>query len=207
MNGPIAWYHGRFIHQRRVNVLAGHLAEMVVQDASVLDVGCGDGLLASRLSELRPDLSISGMDILVRPGARIPVTPFDGTTIPMESDSVDVVMMIDVLHHTHDPRIMLREASRVARQRVIIKDHYLQGIAAHRTLSVMDSVGNTRHGVVIPNNYQTPQQWSQHYEFSNLREVEIREHLGLYLPPLNWLFERSLHFIASLEPTEPAATL
>ncbi|WP_207310458.1 class I SAM-dependent methyltransferase [Rubripirellula amarantea] len=199
MNGPIAWYHGRFIHQRRVEVLSRHLADLIVPDASVLDVGCGDGLLSARLQQLRPDLSVSGIDVLVRPDAKIEVVEFDGKTIPIAKDGVDVVLMVDVLHHTDVPGDMLKEAARVSKKQVIIKDHYLQGFAAHQTLSMMDNVGNTRHGVEIPCNYQTPEQWTQLYQASGLQVAEMRNQLGLYLPPLNWFFERSLHFIASLE--------
>lgn len=199
MNGPIAWYHGRFIHQRRVDVLARHLSDMIAKDASVLDVGCGDGLLASKLQHLRPDLSIRGIDVLVRPDTLIEVSPFDGETIPVDSGDVDVVLFVDVLHHTDAPGDLLVEASRVAGDQVVLKDHYLQGVAAQQTLALMDNVGNSRHGVEIPCNYQTPDQWANHYAAAGLREVQVREHLGLYPPPLNWFFERSLHFIACLD--------
>ena len=199
MNGPIAWYHGRFIHQRRVNVLARHLSEMIAKDASVLDVGCGDGLLASKLQHLRPDLSIRGIDVLVRSDTLIDVSPFDGKTIPVSSGGVDVVLFVDVLHHTESPGDLLAEASRVAGGQVVLKDHYLLGIAAQQTLALMDNVGNSRHGVEIPCNYQTPSQWENHYANAGLCESEVREQLGLYPPPFSWLFERSLHFIVCLD--------
>jgi 2-polyprenyl-3-methyl-5-hydroxy-6-metoxy-1,4-benzoquinol methylase len=38
--------HGNLVHGRRVRVLAEWLARLLPQNAKVLDVGCGDGLLA-----------------------------------------------------------------------------------------------------------------------------------------------------------------
>ncbi len=74
--------HGKVVHSRRVVVLANHFAELIPQGHSVLDVGCGDGLIDSLILERRPDLTISGVDLLVRPGCRIGVVPFDGYAFP-----------------------------------------------------------------------------------------------------------------------------
>ena len=46
-------------------------------------------------------------------------------------------MFVDVLLHTLDPMILLREAIRVARQTVVIKDHTLDGLLAGPTLRAM----------------------------------------------------------------------
>lgn len=197
---PIAWYHERHIHERRVRVLAHHFADLIAPNADVLDVGCGDGKLAARIQRARPDISVRGIDIFVRDSTAIPVIEFDGTTIPMESDSVDTVTMVDVLHHADDASRLLREAKRVAGKQIIIKDHFVQGFAAWKTLRFMDQVGNARHGVSIPCNYLTPIEWQDLFDTVGLNKVHGRERLGLYMPPLSWLFERSLHFVATLEP-------
>ena len=55
-------------------------------------------------------------------------------------------MFVDVLHHTDDPMVLLREAGRVASGFVLIKDHTQNGILAGRRLRFMDWVGNARHG-------------------------------------------------------------
>jgi SAM-dependent methyltransferase len=78
------------------------------RNASVLDVGSGDGRLARLVADKRPDISIQGIDVLVRTDAAIPVVKFDGTSIPYGEGSFDVVMLVDVLHHTVEPMILLR---------------------------------------------------------------------------------------------------
>jgi len=192
--------HGGYVFKRRVRVLSRHLSELLPHNASVLDVGCGDGLIAQQIMEKRGDLTVKGIDVMVRPQTHIPVEKFDGRKIPYADASFDAVMFVDVLHHTDDPFILLQEARRVSRQAVVIKDHIRQGFLAGQTLRFMDWVGNARHGVVLPYNYWTLQQWTDAFSKLGWRVVENRTRLGLYPPPASWVFERSLHFIARLEP-------
>src|SRR5436305_2456254 len=130
--------HQRAVQTRRVQRLAERLASVVPARGTVLDVGCGDGGVARTLLDQRPDLEVTGIDVLVRPHTLIPVAPFDGTTIPYPDDSFDEVMFVDVLHHTDDPAVLVAEAARVARRGIVIKDHLVAGIAATRTLRFMD---------------------------------------------------------------------
>ena len=190
--------HGNYVFKRRVHVLSQHLAKLIPDNASVLDVGCGNGLITHLISWQRPELKSQGIDVLIREKTYIPVTQFDGKTIPYEDASFDVVMFVDVLHHTEEPMILLREAKRVARQAIVLKDHTCNGLLAHTTLRFMDQVGNERYGVVLPYNYLTEDQWFDACDTLGLKISNWTKQLGLYPLPLNWLFERSLHFIAKL---------
>ena len=195
-------WHSRYVHRRRVRVLRENLAPLFPENASVLDVGCGDGLLAHLIKQARPDLRISGIDVFTREESYIPVTTFDGRTVPFPSKSIDVVMFADVLHHTQDPMILLREAVRVARQALIIKDHTMNGRLAYSTLKFMDHVGNKRYGVALPHNYWPEKKWREGFEALGLAPVAWKNKLGLYPWPASMLFERSLHFVARLEPSK-----
>jgi len=87
------------------------------------------------------------------------VETFDGKSIPYGKDSFDVVMLIDVIHHADQPITLLRDAARVARQAILIKDHLVEGTFAYLTLQLMDWIGNARHGVSLPYNYWTLAKW------------------------------------------------
>jgi ubiquinone/menaquinone biosynthesis C-methylase UbiE len=191
--------HHEYVFQRRVRVLTRELAALLPPNAKVLDVGCGDGLIALRIQELRPDVSLSGIDVLVRPQTHVPVIKFDGTTIPHPDNSFDAVMFVDVLHHTEDPNVLLREARRVARQAVVIKDHHRDGFLAGPTLRFMDWVGNAHHGVVLPYNYWPEARWEESFAKLGLKVVAKQRRLGLYPAPASWFFDRGLHFVARLD--------
>ena len=191
--------HGGYIQQKRLEGLARQLKDVIPKNASVLDVGCGDGRLAARLCEKRPDLVMEGIEVLARDKAWIPVQHFDGRTIPYKSASMDVVMFVDVLHHTDDPVSLLREAARVARKSIIIKDHLADGFLAESTLRFMDRIGNARYGVALPGNYWRLSQWEKAFEALALTPVVWREKLELYPKVVDMWFGRSLHFVARVE--------
>jgi SAM-dependent methyltransferase len=190
--------HGSYVAKRRARVIAARLAEMTPAHASVLDVGCGDGEIAWLLNQQRPDLKISGVDVLVREKTRVPVTHFDGRTLPFSNNAFDVVTFVDVLHHCDHPAELLAEARRVARDGIIIKDHSLQGLGAMRTLRFMDGVGNRRYGVALPYNYLRPNEWTQKFDELQLTVEQNVDSLGLYPWPFSMLFDRRLHFLARL---------
>ncbi len=187
--------HGKAVHSRRARVLATHLAELIPPDCSVLDVGCGDAFVDALLLKRRPDLRLSGVDVLVRADALIPVVAFDGSRLPFPDQSWDVVLLCDVLHHTPSPIEMLREAVRVARDCVVIKDHIVEGAFARYTLRFMDFVGNAPHGVAMPYNYLTLGQWEDAYRRTGLVPREVRHDLRLYPKWADVVFGRMLHFI------------
>jgi SAM-dependent methyltransferase len=118
----------------------------------------------------------------------------------MADASVDVALLIDVLHHTDDPRPLLAECARVTRQAVIVKDHLREGLAAGPTLRFMDWMGNAGHGVRLPYAYLTHAQWNAVFGKTGLRAAWWEERLRLYPPAADWLFGRRLHFVAKLVP-------
>ncbi len=192
-------YHATQVLSRRDSVLARHLAEQMPPQADILDVGCGDGQVAKILLDRRPDLKITGVDVLVREKTAIPVSRFDGKSLPLADAAKDVVLFVDVLHHTDDPSVLLREAVRVSRRWIVIKDHVRQGLAARLTLRFMDRVGNARYGVALPYNYWSGPQWRQAFAELQLQPVRSVTSLGLYPWWANWLFGRRLHLLVVLE--------
>jgi ubiquinone/menaquinone biosynthesis C-methylase UbiE len=198
---PLSWigrWHHAFVSGRRVRVLAEMLAAQVPQGASVLDIGCGDGTIGNLVARQRPDVSIHGVEFLVRPGCKIECRPFDGSSLPFPDASFDVCLFVDVLHHTKDPAILLGEAARVSRSFVLVKDHVDENFLDDVTLRLMDWVGNRPHGVVLTYNYQSRKEWVEHFSRSGLAEVTWTTQVPLYPWPFRLLVGRGLHFVSLL---------
>lgn len=191
--------HSSLIAGRRVRRLVEHLVALCPPSARVLDVGAGSGAIAAALAEQRPDVSVEGIDVLVRPETAIEVRPYDGKSIPHPDASFDYLLFVDVLHHVDDAMALLREALRVSRRGLIIKDHYADSALAHAILRAMDWVGNAGHGVRLPWRYWSRARWREAFEELGLTPAACRERLGLYRPPVSWICDGKLHFFGRFE--------
>ena len=196
--------HNKLALSRRVRVLSEQFARLIPPGASVLDVGCGDGFISELLQFRRPDVRVRGVDVLVRKHTHVPIQIFDGHHLPFEDSAFDVVMFSDVLHHTVDPSILQREARRVVREYVLIKDHFRKGVGAGMRLRIMDWVGNARFGVALPYNYWSEQQWVKAWEEIGFEPQQLVTRLRLYPLPADWIFGAQLQFIALLRKRDPA---
>lgn len=195
--------HNRFVFNRRVEVLSRHLADAIPEGGNVLDVGCGDGQIAVNIMARRPDLSFTGVDVLIRPETHIEVTKYDGDLLPFADRSFDYATIVDVLHHTNDPAAVLAETLRCVRKGVVVKDHLREGVLAGPTLRAMDWVGNRGHDVVLPYNYLNRAEWDAAFARAGGEIAAWDADLQLYPVPLNWWFDRRLHFVALLVPKSP----
>ncbi|MGC9504901.1 class I SAM-dependent methyltransferase [Baaleninema sp.] len=192
--------HHSLVMNRRVRVLANHLATLLPKNQPLtgLDVGCGSGEIAVAVNALRPNAKLEGVDVLVRPKTAIPVRQFDGKTLPYPDNSFDFVMVVDVLHHTHDPKAVLAECTRVAKQAVLIKDHCCNSWFDEIRLRFMDWVGNRSYGVALPYHYLSSRGWNAIFGEIGWFPKVMQRRLNLYPVPFRYLFDRNLHFVAKL---------
>ncbi len=198
---PLSWIarsHRALVFGRRARVLAEALAPLIPQGAKVLDIGCGDGTIAGLLAIQRPDLTIEGVELAPRAACRIACRAYDGEHLPFSDRAFEVCLFVDVLHHTRDVTQLLREAARVSRSLVLLKDHLSENSFDHAILRAMDWVGNRPHGVTLTYNYQSFRQWQEHFTACGLRVGQLSTDLQLYPLPFSLLFGRKLHFVAQL---------
>ncbi|HEY9789389.1 MAG TPA: methyltransferase domain-containing protein [Candidatus Obscuribacterales bacterium] len=194
--------HKRLLSDRHTRQLMQAAAEFLPAEEALsgLDIGCGSGKKAQYLQQLRPRLQLTGVDVLVRPDAVIPVTAYDGLTLPFSDNSFDFSMLIDVIHHADDQQRLLQESARISRRFVIVKDHVCESQADQALLSLMDWVGNRAHGIRLPNKYLSDSQWLELYANSSLEISRCNRSLSLYMPLLSPIFDGKLHFLALLQP-------
>ncbi len=191
--------HAKMVFGRRVRVLAECLSARIPPLSAVLDIGCGDGTIGNLLAECCSEISIEGVEFAPRPQCAIRCRPFDGTKLPFPDWTFDVCLFVDVLHHTDDPSILLREARRVTRRFVLIKDHLSENALDFRTLQFMDWVGNRPHGVRLPYNYLSRKEWEATFAKCGLSIAQWTTAVPLYPFPFSLLVGRNLHFVALLE--------
>jgi SAM-dependent methyltransferase len=194
--------HGQLVHPRRIATLGRRLAAMLPAASTLLDIGCGDGTIAKIVEQSAPGLTVSGAEFAPRADCAIPCLGFDGIDLPYPDQSFDGCMFVDVLHHSRDALTILRDAARVSRSFILIKDHVAESKFDHMTLHFMDWIGNRPHGVELPYNYFSSQQWQELYRSAGLVEVRVERKIPIYPFPFSLVFGRNLHFIALLKKVD-----
>jgi len=129
------------------------LADRPGKRQMVLDIGCGDGTLARDLALEVRGLDIAGIDSRLWPQGDAPAALGDGLDLPFRDGAFDGALLIDVVHHTRDPGLVLAEAARVSRHFVVVKDHYYESALERWLLAAMDWIGGVAARIDLPYSY------------------------------------------------------
>lgn len=161
--------------------LAVYLADLCEDNSKILDVGCDDGTTADLMKKINPTLSFKGIDIQTNRACKIPKKIYDGKKIPYKDKSFDIVMAVDVLHHTTDILSLLKEMKRVAKKYIIIKDHIVTGFVSNLGISAFDYFSNIPYGIKCSFNYLTEKEWMSYFKQLNLKLVAKPKNLNFSL--------------------------
>ncbi len=152
-----------------------------------LDVGCWNGEVASRLGD-----AVVGLDVVQPPKPRIPVTLFDGRTIPYPDRAFDTVLCCTALHHADDQDALLAEMLRVGRRIVILEDSF-DSTAERISVTLLHAIGSRL--VSLPyrrDGFRTSSEWCNLFERHGLRVAHCERHPGVQP---GWLFLRHPLFV------------
>lgn len=185
------------IYQHRLKVLVKLIQPYLSKNDRVLDIGCGAGLLGNaivRSAQTPSDIEYTGVEKHPRGGEPINVVAYDGDGLPFEDKSFDVVLIADVLHHDPEPQRLLKEAARVSKKYVIVKDHKIDGLFAQSRVSFLDWAANEPHGVECLYDYPSYSQWNSMITGAALNIVHEETNINLYPPVFNAIFGRRLQY-------------
>ena len=84
--------------------------------------------------------------------------------LPLADDEVDTTILYTVLHHSSDPKHLLEEAMRVTKQRLVIKEAYIEIDDNRMTNSFIDWFYNRVIGdedINVPLNFLKVEGWEK----------------------------------------------
>ena len=113
----------RYLAEKRVNTKIEQITKYLKPHETILDVGCGNGILCKGLRDM--GYEVSAVDI--NNNSFLPdVSPviYDGEKLPYKDDEFDIIVLITVLHHATEPEKLLLEGKRVAKKLIIIEEIY-----------------------------------------------------------------------------------
>ena len=97
--------------------------------ASILDIGCGEGVLTSQWAEQIGDGRVVGLDLddakltaewTARARPNLAFQTFDGADLPFADGEFDLVAAIEALEHVPDPERKVAEMARVAGRHLLV---------------------------------------------------------------------------------------
>jgi SAM-dependent methyltransferase len=137
------------------------VASLASPATSMLDIGCSDGRVAARVAAMLGIADVRGADVQLQPDPAIPVTEYDGHSLPFDAATFDLVTIVDVLHHADDPTAVMGEALRVLTPGgcVVIKDHLRLGAWSNWVLYAMDTASNFGVHTRAGGRYLTVAEW------------------------------------------------
>ncbi|MCP4439059.1 MAG: methyltransferase domain-containing protein [Aureispira sp.] len=143
--------------QRKLSTVIPHLS----QNDSILDIGCGNGLVTDNLRQ--QNFQVTPMDVgdLSILESVKPIV-YDGEHIPFEDQEFSAALLLTVLHHTDDPIAVLKETKRVAKRIVIIEDIYSNVVQKYMTYA-MDTLVNLGHSNMTYQN-KSDKEWKVCFE-------------------------------------------
>lgn len=189
------------MYQSRLAALLDAIIPHLREGDKVLDVGCGNGTLAAALQNdprTPKGVECRGLESRPRGDEPIEVIGYDGVTFPLEDDSIDVVIVADVLHHETKPERLADECARVSRRLLIVKDHQVKGPLAQSRISFIDWAANAPYGVPCLYRYNTPKEWVAFRDRLNATPEEERSGMKVYPHLFEVFFGGSLHYFAAL---------
>lgn len=192
--------HESVAYRPRIAALTRLIAPHIGKADRVLDVGCGGGALAGACMGAVPGIHIEGLERSPRGGEPMPVTRLIGDRFPFEDRAFDVVLLADVVHHEMDPGNLLRECGRVARRRVLLKDHWHRNLFQYWRICALDAAANYAADVRCLFRYGTPRSWRELIDAAGLDLLSVESPLRLYRQPFETLFGGHLHFFATMSP-------
>lgn len=157
-----------------------------VVDGVILEIGCSAGHMLSEIKSHFPKATLIGADVikgtllaLARRMPEVPLLCFDLSSCPLADNSVDAVIMLNVLEHIEDDLCALRHANRVLRPGGVL------------VLEVPAS----------PDLYDEYDAYLKHfrrYSKQDIRDKLVQagfsvnriSHLGFFLFPLFWLVKK-----------------
>lgn len=108
--------------------------KFIPTDSSVLDIGTGTGSTLNYINQHIPNLRVHGLDIINHLDfpSDLDRTIYDGFTVPFASNAFDIVLLLYTLRHVEQPKQVLVEAARVAREQIIVIEEFEDSVIRPR---------------------------------------------------------------------------
>jgi ubiquinone/menaquinone biosynthesis C-methylase UbiE len=142
---------GRLYWKYRDKVALSYLND---QDATVVDIGCGEGVTLETASRLFPEKFCIGIDGLVENlsicrVSHLHVIGGDVYRLPIKNEAIDCILFLEVIEHLEEPERAMMEMHRILKPKgrlvVVFPNDFMFKMARIMTLKLKESFYDPGH--------------------------------------------------------------
>ena len=183
-------FHQKFfrIYQKGAREMCGDCKDFIEKKGKILDIGCGSGIVAQEFKNFF-EAEIVGVDIQDKRLTDIPFKLMNGEDIPFTENSFDIVLISYVLHHCEKPIVLLKEAKRVSRGKIIIYEDIPKNLLSkffcfihNLTFNLFFQSRNEKETAI--GNFKKREEWKQIFNNLGLRVIFEKK----VSPSFSWLY-------------------
>jgi ubiquinone/menaquinone biosynthesis C-methylase UbiE len=151
-------------------------------DSSILDVGCGTGILLQQLLQLGQGLNLQGVDIApemvkvaqTKLGQSVEIRQGSANRLPFDANSFDAVTCATSFHHYPNPDNALREMLRVLKPggKLVLLDPFTNGFLRKASCALLDTLSNEKGTHLF-----TKEQMARMFQTTGFKQIEQKTYL------------------------------
>lgn len=166
---------------------ANNLMPYINNNSKILDVGCGNLLIAREIVKLNKSVSITGIDVMALPEIsditehpQISYIKASAEKIPFADKSFDISLCLVTLHHINNQSEVLKELSRVTKTKgfvIILEDGYSSRLGKLALI-----INDVLHNFFKPQpafdfNFHSYNEWIELFKSSGLELNTFEKHM------------------------------
>jgi ubiquinone/menaquinone biosynthesis C-methylase UbiE len=157
--------------RKRAEIIYNVLEGFIRKEEIILDVGCGSCNIIEILKE--KNFNVVPLDIGVNSIIEgINPVVYDGEKMPFKENTFDKSMILTVLHHTNQQKILIKEVMRVTKNRIIIIEDVYTNKIDKLVTKFVDILINLEFNGIQTN--RTDPEWRNFFNSNGLRIVNVK---------------------------------
>lgn len=168
----------KLTHKRSLK-FARYIADLIPENSSVLDFGCGNMYTAREILNFKPSLNITGLDVIKDQNLddvffkdkRLSFTLLKTKALPFPDNTFDIVVALATMHHTDNPEYYLSELKRVIKPNgaiILVEEMYINFVDKIWISSQDWVLNKMKEGVPVPLNFRSYKHYVEEFKRQGL---------------------------------------